>query len=60
LGVKDVLAKSIGSANPQNVVKATINALLKMKSAKQLAALRGKTIEQIIGKKTTKEHNVAA
>jgi small subunit ribosomal protein S5 len=60
LGVKDVLAKSIGSANPQNVVKATINALLKMKSARQLAALRGKTIEQIIGKKITKENDVAA
>jgi len=60
LGVKDVLAKSIGSANPQNVVKATINALLKLKSAKQLAALRGKTVEQIVSTQMTRENNVAA
>jgi small subunit ribosomal protein S5 len=60
LGVKDVLAKSLGSANSQNVVKATINALKKLKTARQIAALRGKSLDQIIGKKKlVKEENVA-
>jgi len=50
LGVHDVLAKSLGSSNPQNVVNATLNALKKLKSAKQIAAMRGKTLQEIIGK----------
>ena len=40
LGVKDVLAKSLGSANRQNVVKATLNALSKLRSAEHLKKLR--------------------
>ena len=48
LGVKDVLAKSLGSANHQNVVKATMNALSKLRSAKKIASLRGKEIEEIV------------
>lgn len=51
LGVHDVLAKSIGSSNPQNVVKATIHALKKLRTAKQLLALRGKTIKDLFGEK---------
>jgi small subunit ribosomal protein S5 len=47
LGVKDVLAKSIGSSNPQNVAKATLNALSKLRSASHLAKLRNKTINEI-------------
>lgn len=47
LGVKDVLAKSIGSSNPQNVAKATLNALAKLRSASHLARLRNKTINEI-------------
>ena len=49
LGVKDVLAKSIGSSNRQNVVKATLNALSKLRSADHLARLRGSTVEKIVG-----------
>jgi small subunit ribosomal protein S5 len=49
LGVKDILAKSLGSGNPQNVVKATVNALGKLRSAKELACMRGKTINELIG-----------
>lgn len=49
LGVKDVLAKSIGSGNRQNVVKATLNALAKLRSAEHLAQLRGLTINEIRG-----------
>ena len=48
LGIKDVLAKSIGSSNKQNVVKATFNALAKLRSAQSIAALRGKTIETLV------------
>lgn len=51
LGVRDVLAKSLGSANPQNVVKATINALKKLKSAQQLVSMRGKTLKEIFGER---------
>lgn len=50
LGIKDVLAKSLGSANRQNVVKATMNALSKLRSAQHLAKLRGKTIQELTGK----------
>ncbi len=60
LGVKDVLAKSLGSANSQNVVKATIKALKKLKTAKQLAENRGKTLDQIVSTKTSEESDVEA
>ncbi|MFH1831335.1 MAG: 30S ribosomal protein S5 [bacterium] len=49
IGVKDVLAKAIGSSNPQNVVKATIHALKKLKSAQHIAGLRGKTLKDLFG-----------
>lgn len=48
LGIKDVLAKSVGSSNKQNVVKATLNALAKLRSAQHLAKLRGKTVEEVV------------
>lgn len=48
LGIKDVLAKSIGSGNQQNVAKATLNALAKLRSVSHIARLRGKTIEELI------------
>lgn len=50
LGIKDVLAKSIGASNRQNVVKATLNAFAKLRSINQLAKLRGKTIQELTGK----------
>ena len=46
-GVKDVLAKSKGSSNPHNVVKATFNALSKMRDAVTVAKNRGISIEQV-------------
>jgi len=49
LGIKDVLAKSLGSENPQNVVKAALNALAKLRTAKHLAKLRGKTVSELVG-----------
>lgn len=48
LGCKDVLAKSLGSRNPQNLVKATLNALAKMRSAAHLAKMRGKTTQEMV------------
>ncbi len=51
LGVKDVLAKSLGSSNAHNVVQATLDALSKLRAAKELAALRGKTVREIVGDK---------
>ena len=49
VGVKDVLAKIIGSQNPVNVVRATIRGLTEMGSPEQVAAKRGKSIEEIAG-----------
>ena len=48
-GVEDVLAKSIGSRNPVNVVRATVKGLLQVQSPDSAAAKRGKTVEEILG-----------
>ena len=48
-GVRDILTKSQGSANPNNVVRATMVALASLKDAKSVAALRGKTVEELLG-----------
>lgn len=48
-GVQNVLAKCYGSTNANNVVHATFNALAMMTSAEQVAAKRGKTVEEILG-----------
>src|SRR5438874_13659800 len=47
VGVQNVLTKSIGTANPHNVIKATFNALRKLKSKNDVAALRGKSVEEL-------------
>lgn len=46
-GVRNILTKSIGSANPMNMVKATVNGLLELKRAEDIAALRGKSVEEL-------------
>ncbi|MGH8260908.1 MAG: 30S ribosomal protein S5 [Steroidobacteraceae bacterium] len=46
-GVRNVLAKSYGSRNPINVVRATIHALANVRSPEDLAAKRGKSVEEI-------------
>lgn len=48
-GVKNVLAKCIGTTRPVNVVRSTVNALTTMSSPELIAAKRGKTVEQILG-----------
>ena len=48
-GIRDILTKSQGSDNPNNVVRATIQGLLSLKDVKDVAALRGKTVEELLG-----------
>jgi small subunit ribosomal protein S5 len=47
VGITDVLAKSKGSSNPHNLVKATINALLELRDARAVAEQRGVTLEKV-------------
>jgi len=49
LGVHDVLAKCIGSTNPYNIVRATLNGLRALNSPSEIAAKRGKSVEEILG-----------
>ena len=49
VGVHDILAKCIGSSNPYNVVRATINGLQALNAPAEIAAKRGKSIEEILG-----------
>lgn len=49
VGVHNVLAKCIGTNNPINVVRATLDGLTKMATAETVAAKRGKTVEEILG-----------
>ena len=51
LGVQDVVAKSLGSANPHNVLKACVNGLKSQNSPKILSAIRGKKISDIVLKR---------
>ena len=51
LGIKDIVAKSLGSANPHNVIRACLNALTKQNSPKNISILRNKKISEIIEKR---------
>jgi small subunit ribosomal protein S5 len=48
-GIHDVLSKSLGSQNPINLVRATINGLQQLRSPKEIADLRGLTVQQVLG-----------
>ena len=48
-GVRNILTKSIGSSNPNNMVQATIEGLSRLKDVNKVAELRGKTVEEIYG-----------
>lgn len=54
LGVQNILAKCIGSSEPVNVVRATLNALRSISSPEYIAAKRGKTVAEITGGKDGK------
>src|SRR2546427_330456 len=49
MGVTNVLAKCFGSTNPYNVVRATLNGLQAMSTPAEIAARRGKRVEEILG-----------
>ncbi len=48
-GVKDIRTKSHGTNNPINVVKAAVEGLISLKSPEEVASLRGKSVEEILG-----------
>jgi small subunit ribosomal protein S5 len=60
LGINDVVAKSLGSRNPHNMVKATFAGLARCASPRSVAARRGKKVSDILGKRDTPETEVAA
>jgi small subunit ribosomal protein S5 len=47
VGVQNVLTKSLGSANPHNVIKATFDALVQLRDRAEVAAMRGKSIQEL-------------
>ena len=49
VGIHNICAKCLRSNNPQNVVKATMEGLKSLRSPEQVAAIRGKTVEEIVG-----------
>ena len=51
LGVKDIVAKSMGTSNAHNVIRATLKALMKQNSPKQISSIRNKKISEIIEKR---------
>lgn len=50
-GVKDILAKCLGTRTPVNLVRATVNGLQSLKRVEDIASLRGKTVEEVLGKR---------
>jgi small subunit ribosomal protein S5 len=55
LGIHDVVAKSLGSRNPHNMVKATFDGLKRAASPRSVAARRGKKVSDLMGKRETTE-----
>lgn len=51
MGIQDIVAKSVGSANPHNMIKATFEALKTMHSPRMVAAKRGKKVGDIVGRR---------
>lgn len=49
VGIHDILTKSLGSSNAQNMVRATMEGLRNLKKAEEVAKLRGKTVEELLG-----------
>ncbi len=49
VGIRNICAKCLRSNNPQNVVKATMQGLMSLRGPEQVAAIRGKSVEEIVG-----------
>ena len=60
VGIRDILTKSLGSTNAANTVQACLKGLLELRSAEEEAALRGKTVAEIVGKKQAERLAIAA
>ena len=60
LGVQDVVAKSIGSSNPHNMIKATFSALTGMQAPRSVAQKRGKRVADVLGGKRGSDDQAAA
>ncbi|MFZ8864922.1 MAG: 30S ribosomal protein S5 [Rickettsiales bacterium] len=56
VGIQDIVAKSLATSNPYNLVKATFDALQRIDSPKMLAAKRGKKVSEIISKRNSQSH----
>jgi small subunit ribosomal protein S5 len=59
-GIKDILTKSLGTNNPINTVRATMAALQSMRTAQEVAELRGKSVEEIVGRRLARAYRSAA
>ncbi len=59
LGIQDVVAKSLGTQNPHNMVKATFDALQKMESPRHVATRRNRRVNEILGRKVAKDDTAA-
>ncbi len=60
VGIRDILTKSLGSTNAANTVQACLQGLRELRSAEEEAALRGKTVAEVVGKKQAERLAVAA
>ena len=60
LGIGDVVAKSLGSRNPHNMVKATFAALQRCDSPRSVAQRRGKKVADLLGKRDTPAQEAAS
>ena len=60
LGVQDVVAKSIGTSNPHNMIKATFDAFISMNSPRSIANKRNKKVAEIFGSKSKSETSINA
>lgn len=58
-GIQNILTKSLGSTTAHNVVKATVDALLRLKRPERVARLRGKTVAEVLGLEEKKAEAVA-
>ena len=47
-GIRDIRTKSLGSNNARNMVEATLNGLVELKTVEEIAKLRGKTVEEVL------------
>jgi small subunit ribosomal protein S5 len=59
LGVQDVVAKSVGSSNPHNMIKATFAALAHVTSPRAVAARRGKKVAEVLGRREVETRETA-